>query len=76
MYVAILLMAETRDNSDKQRENCRGCLGIVSFLSLPPQKREGEKEQRIWLFASLLSDLQTAGRSACEDGWLQALISM
>lgn len=50
------------------RENCQGCLGIVSFLQ--PKKREGEKEQRLWLSASLLSDLQTAERPACEDEWL------
>lgn len=48
-------------------------LALFPF-SLWPPKREGEKEQRLWLFASLLSDLQTAGRSACEDGWLQALL--
>lgn len=52
----------TRGSSDKPRENCQGCLGIVSFLSLPrpPQKKtkEGKKEQRFWLFASLLGDSQ------------------
>ena len=33
-------------------------LALFPF-SLRPKKREGEKEQRLWLFASLLSDLQT-----------------
>lgn len=46
MYVAILLMAETRDSSDKHRENCQGCLGIVSFLSLAPKKGRERKSRR------------------------------
>lgn len=62
LYVARLLKADTRGSSDKPRENCQGCLGIVSFLSFPtapPKEKEGKKEQRFWLFASLLGDSQT-----------------
>lgn len=43
-----------------------------SFLSLA--QNTGEKEQRLWLFANLLSDLQTADRSACEDGCCKHLV--
>lgn len=52
-------MSETRNSSDRDRRVAKVVLALFPFSLWFPKKREGEKEQRLWLFASLLSDLQT-----------------